>query len=95
MEALISLLVREQGISEINLPDKMVEKKIVPAPKELFVNQICPENTKTLLDGIVLLANQDAFLKEMSDMELGELLGKLKFKHAFGESIQKVEVLQA
>jgi hypothetical protein len=38
MEALISLLVREQGISEINLPDKMVEKKIVPAPKELFVN---------------------------------------------------------
>ena len=39
LEALISLLVREQGISEINLPDEMFEKrKIVPAPKELFVD---------------------------------------------------------
>ena len=38
LDAIISLLVREQGISEINLPDKMVERKIMPSPKELFVN---------------------------------------------------------
>lgn len=38
LEAIISLLVREQGISELNLPDAMFERKIVPAAKELFVD---------------------------------------------------------
>jgi len=38
LNAVVSLLVREQGISEINMPEKMIETyKIVPAPKELFV----------------------------------------------------------
>jgi len=43
-----------------------------------------------LLDGLVLLANQEVFLKEMHKMELDELLEKLKFKAAFGESHDKV-----
>ena len=57
---LYKLLVQEQGITQ--LPTRFAHLEGV-APKELFIKQINMENTREILDALILLVNSDKFLR--------------------------------
>jgi len=71
-----------------------MEGKFQPAPEEKLTEQIAHDNCKDIYDSFVLLAGNDRFLKIMFEMDLEKLIQKMKFKAAFGETIDKVLVLK-
>ena len=59
MTSVIKLLIKEQGLT--SLPPAW-EKFNGLAPKELFLRQVDMDNSRELLDALVLLVNSDKFL---------------------------------
>ncbi len=64
------------------------------ADKEVFANLVDIENTRELLDGLMLLANSQTFLKIMDSIKIYELFETLKIK-PFGETRTKIDVINA
>ena len=91
LDQLFIILINVQGLAQ--LPDEVAFIFGEDAPKkELFANKVDADNTRELLDSLVLLANSDTFLKAMKSNELSELLTVLKIP-AFGDSRDKVDIL--
>lgn len=88
---LIKLLVQEQGIAMLPEEWKSLEGT---APKELFQSQISMDNTREILDGIILLVNADRFLKKLQETHFSELLKCIKCPN-FGETQTKVDTIAA
>ena len=61
---LIKLLVIEQGIAQ--LPNEWSSLQGL-AKKEKFLKQIDMENTRAILDALILLINSDKFLKKLHE----------------------------
>lgn len=96
MDAIVKIcraLVRVQGITEHTLPSSWESCEGI-AKKELFLAQIEKEDSRNLLDALVLLANQRENLQEMDKLRIYDLLGVLKVP-AFGESQTKIDVINA
>ena len=67
------VLVKEHGLTEHSLPASWESCNGI-AKKELFLNTIEKENTRNLLDALVLLANIKTFLREMDSLRIYDLL---------------------
>ena len=61
---LIKLLVIEQGIAQ--LPNEWSSLQGL-AKREKFLKQIDMENTRAILDALILLINSDKFLKKLHE----------------------------
>lgn len=63
------MLVKEHGLTEHSLPPSFSHMKGI-AKKEIFANLVDMDNTRELLDGLMLLANSQTFLKIMDDIKI-------------------------
>ena len=61
------LLIDEQGLVEDELPEKWQQWK---AKQSKFDSKIDYENTMALIDSLILMANSDALIERMYDMDL-------------------------
>lgn len=93
IELLCRVLVREHGLTEHSLPESWMHLKGI-ATKEVFTSMIDMDVTKDLLDGLMLLANSQVFLKEMDKMKIYQFFESLKIK-PFGECRTKIDVINA
>jgi hypothetical protein len=93
IELICRILVKEHGLTENSLPKSFIHLKGL-ALKEKFLPDVDVTNTKELLDGLMLLANGRVFLQAMDDIKIYQLFDRLKIR-PFGETIQKVEVINA
>ena len=91
MNRLIKLLILEQGLT--TLPPAWEHMNGV-APKEKFMSKIDMDNTKEILDALVLLINAEKFLQDLYAMKFEQILGIIKAP-AFGETRTKIDVLAA
>lgn len=60
MEKLVKLLVQEQGIAQLPKAWTHLEGT---APREIFQSKIDMDNTREILDALILLCNADKFLR--------------------------------
>lgn len=93
IELVCRLLVREHGLTENSLPPSWMHLKGI-AEKEMFVSQINMENTRELLDSLMLLANSRTLLEHMDKIKIYQLFEVLKIK-PFGECRTKIDVINA
>ena len=93
IELICRVLVKEHGLTEHSLPPSFHYLKGISS-KEIFANLIDMENTRQLLDALVLLANSQTFLRHMDNIKIYQLLDSLKVK-PFGETRDKIDVINA
>lgn len=93
IEFLCRFLVREHGLTDASLPESFERLNNI-CKKEKYLKDVDVENTRNLLDCLVLLANNQVFLKLMDKKKIYELLEALKVK-PFGESRDKIDVINA
>lgn len=93
IELMCRALVKEHGLTEHSLPESWMHLKGI-APKEVFASMIDMDITRDLLDGLMLLANSQTFLKEMGRVKIYQLFDCLKVK-PFGETRTKIDVINA
>jgi hypothetical protein len=62
------------------------------APKELFLKQVDMDNTREILDALVLLINSSKFLVKMQEARFEQILGIVKCP-AFGDTRMKCDVI--
>lgn len=86
------LLIDEQGLSENHLPETW---KAWKAKQAKTLEQIKHENTKSLIDCLVLLANSEKLLMLMHEMDLQGLLAKVLVPNTkeYEDVSTRVEVL--
>jgi len=84
IELICRTLVKEHGLTEHTLP-KSFSHMIGICKKEKFIPDVDQNNTKELLDGLMLLANSMTFLKKMDEIKIYDLTDRLKIK-PFGET---------
>ena len=68
IELLCRFLVREHGLTDASLPESF-ERMSNICQKEKYLKDVDVENTRNLLDCLVLLANKDTFLKMMEKLK--------------------------
>ena len=88
-QQLVKLLVREQGIAQ--LPSEWSHLEGV-ATREKFLKQIDMDNTKAILDALILLINSDKFLNRLHEANFGQMLRCVK-SPAFGETVEKIDLI--
>lgn len=86
-------LVKVHGLTENSLPKSFEHLKGI-AEKELFTNLVDLDNSRELLDALMLLANSKTFLKIFDEIKIYQLFEVLKIK-PFGESRDKIDVINA
>jgi hypothetical protein len=93
IDKICRVLVRVQGITEHSLPDSWEHLSGI-AKKELFLSDIEREDSKNLLDALMLLANSRENLREMDKRRIYDLFNVVKVP-AFGESQTKIDVINS
>lgn len=87
------VLVKEHGLTEHTLPSSWEHCNGI-ANKELYLKDIEKENSRNLLDSLVLLANSKTLLEEMDKIRIYDMLKCLKVP-TFGESQDKIDCINA
>lgn len=93
VQLICRFLVKVHGITVNVLPESFSHLGTI-CKKEKFLPEVDQDDSRELLDALMLLANGKVFLRLMDDIKIYQLFDVLKVK-PFGESRDKIDVISA
>lgn len=93
VQLICRFLVKVHGITVNVLPESFSHMGNI-CKKEKFLPEVDQDDSRELLDALMLLANGKVFLRLMDDIKIYQLFDVLKVK-PFGESRDKIDVISA